>query len=82
MLALTEYFGIPFNMPQGERTGVVKTPQGGPVNLRTGPSTDSPVIITVPNGSRVTVYADVPGWYVVNYNGVDGYISRQYIVLS
>lgn len=81
VVALAEYFGIPFNMPQGESHGVVRT-QGGPVNLRSGPSTNAAVITRVPNGSAVTVYADVPEWYVVNYNGTDGYINKRYIVLN
>ena len=78
VLALTEYFGIPFNMPQGEATGVVRT-RGGNVNLRSGPSINSRVVASVPNGSRVTVYADVPEWYVVQYNGIDGYINKQFL---
>lgn len=80
VLALTEYFGIPFNVPQGTMRGRVQT-QGGAVNLRNGPSLSAAVIGRVPNGSTVTIYADGPDWYVVNYNGTDGYISKRYVVL-
>ncbi len=81
VLALTEFFGIPFNMPEPVRYGTVVTPRGGPVNLRSEPSTSSAVVGLVPNGATVTVYSEVPGWYVVNYNGAEGYISAQYVIL-
>lgn len=82
VLALTEYFGIPFNMPQAVRYGTVTTPGGGGVNIRSEPALESYVIATVPNGASVTIYAEVPGWYVVNYNGTEGYMSSRYVTVQ
>ncbi len=82
VLALCEYFGIPFNMPQPLRYGTVSTPGGGSVNLRSGPELDSPVIASVPNGATVAIYAEVPDWYVVRYNNADGYMSKTFITVN
>ena len=44
------------------------------LNLRTGPSTDSGIIMTVPVGSTVDVtYIWSDEWYAVEYNGAYGY---------
>ena len=80
VLGLSEYFGIPFNMPQTERRGVVSTPNGGAVNIRIDPDIYSEVIGTVPSGSEIIIYAEVPDWYVVRYGDMEGYMSKQYIM--
>ena len=79
VLALAEYFGIPFNMPQTEKTGIVRTPNGGSVNIRVDPDIYSQVIGSAPNGATVTIYAEVPDWFVVRYGDIEGYMSKQYI---
>ncbi len=79
VLALAEFFGIPFNLPQTVRTGRVRTPQGGGVNLRADPDIYSTVLTVVPNNSVVTIYAEVPDWYVVKYGNLEGYMSKDYI---
>ncbi len=79
--SLTEYFGIPFNYPQPIRVGSVRT-NGGHLNVRTRPSTDAFVVGRIPNGAEVTVYATVPGWYLVQYGGIVGYSAAQYIQLA
>lgn len=76
--SLTEYFGIPFNTPQPIVTATVAT-RGSNLNVRYGPSTDTSIVGSIPNGSEVVVYAQVPGWAVVGYNGVVGYVSSQYL---
>lgn len=45
------------------------------VNLREGPSTSDDVILTLPNGARVTAVAATPtdGFYQVSYNGEVGW---------
>lgn len=78
VLSLTEYFGIPFNMPQPITVASVAT-NGGNLNVRTRPSTDSFIVGRIPNGSEVTVYAQLPGWLLVGYNGIVGYVSADYI---
>jgi N-acetylmuramoyl-L-alanine amidase len=76
--SLTEYFGIPFNTPQPIFTASVAT-RGSNLNIRYAPSTSSDIIGSIPNGAEVTVYATIPDWAVVGYNGIVGYVSSQYL---
>ena len=78
VLSLTEYFGIPFNMPQPITVASVAT-NGGNLNVRTRPSLDAFIVGRIPNGSEVTVYATLPDWTLVGYNGIVGYVSSRYI---
>ncbi len=82
VLALAEYFGIPFNLPQNERRGIVRTQSGGAVNIRVDPDLYSQVIGTVPSGQTVTIYAEVPDWYVVRWQNLEGYMSKDYIQIN
>lgn len=77
-LSLTEYFGIPFNSPQPIFTTTVAT-RGGNLNIRYNPSTEAPIVGTIPNGAEVTVYAQIPDWSVVGYDGIVGYVSSQFL---
>ncbi len=81
VLSLTEYFGIPFNTPQPITVANVVT-NGGNLNVRTRPSGDAFIVGRIPNGGEVTVYARVPGWALVGYNGIVGYASDSYINFS
>ena len=78
VFSLTEYFGIPFVMPTPVRTGYVRTNSGN-LNLRSLPNTSSYIKTRMPNGAAVTVYGEIPGWYVVEYNGNVGYAKAEYI---
>lgn len=78
VLSLTEYFGIPFNYPQPIYTTTVAT-KGSNLNIRYAPSTQSSVVGKIPNGAEVVVYANIPGWAVVGYNGIVGYASSKYL---
>jgi N-acetylmuramoyl-L-alanine amidase len=78
VLSLTEYFGIPFNNPQPIYTSSVST-RGGYLNVRYTPSLQGAVIGKIPNGAEVTVCANLPGWALVNYNGVVGYVSSEFL---
>lgn len=79
VLSLTEYFGIPFNMPQPILVATVAT-NGGNLNLRTEPSLNSTVIAKIPNGAEVTVYSQGLDWDVVGYNGAVGYVYNDFIM--
>ena len=78
VLSLTEYFGIPFNYPQPIYVTNVAT-RGGNLNVRYTPSTTASIIGSIPNGAEVTVYANVPGWALVGYNGLVGYVNSSYL---
>ena len=78
VLSLTEYFGIPFNYPQTIYVTNVVT-RGSNLNVRYNPSTNASVIGSIPNGAEVTVYNNLPGWALVEYNGVVGYVNSSYL---
>ena len=82
VLALTEYFGIPFREPgaSGRRQGVVRL-TSGTLNLRAEPSLEGDVIASIPNGATVDVVGDLGDWYAVEYQGVDGYVSKVFVDL-
>ena len=78
VLSLTEYFGIPFNTPQPITIANVVT-NGGNLNVRTRPSTDAFIVGRIPNGSEIAVYARIPDWALVEYNGIVGYARDSFI---
>lgn len=51
----------------------------GSVNMRTGPSTGYAKVTTLPAGARIFVGGNVGGWYQVTYNGVNGFVSSNYV---
>lgn len=69
-------------------TGTVVT-GGSALNMRNGIGTANTVLLTIPNGTQITVLdtaagADADGapWYKVSYNGVEGYVLAGYIALG
>ncbi len=78
VLALTEYFGIPFVAPRPVQTGTVKVNQGW-LNIRQYPNLNAPILGKAWNDTPITIYGEWEGWYVVNYEGIVGYASSQYI---
>jgi uncharacterized protein YraI len=49
------------------------------VNLRDGPSTDYPVIMTLPASAAVEVEGCAQGWCKVDYSGAAGWMSEDYL---
>ena len=78
VLSLTEYFGIPFNYPQPIYVANVAT-RGSNLNVRYTPSATSPIVGRIPNGSEVTVYANLPNWSLVGYNQTIGYVRSDFL---
>lgn len=78
VLSLTEYFGIPFNYPQPIYVANVAT-RGSNLNVRYTPSATSPIVGRIPNGSEVTVYANLPNWSLVGYNQTVGYVKSDFL---
>lgn len=59
----------------------VRTLDGGPVNLRSQPSLNGPIIVTVPAGQTVKYLRDAGYWGEVRTpTGQQGYISNQFLV--
>lgn len=78
VLSLTEYFGIPFNYPQPIYVATVAT-RGSNLNVRYNPSASSAIVGSIPNGSEVTVYANLPDWALVGYNQTVGYVRNIFL---
>lgn len=76
---------ISWSAPQQQTyTGYVKT-SGSNLNLRSGASTSYKVLVSMPNGSALTVLdnkTQTNGFYHVKYNGYTGYASASYITFT
>ena len=81
VLALTEYFGIPFFEAENRRTGVVDV-EWGNLNVRARPNTSSAILAQAPSGAPITIINSASGWYLVNYNGTIGYVSSDFVTLT
>lgn len=78
VMSLTEYFEIPFVEPGPVRVGVVT---GDRVNVRNRPNTTAGIVGTLTRGDRVEIDGETFGWYVVRTNGMEGYVSVDFIDL-
>ena len=66
-------------MPYFEEATVI----GDEVNMRMRPSTDSPVITQLGEGTRIGVFCEEQdGWYRIIYGNYRGYISSEYVFLA
>ena len=80
VLSLTDFFDIPFIQPVPIRSGRVNT-DGASLNIRNRPTTNSYVKGRIPDGAVVTVYGGANGWYVIEYDGIVGYVDASFINL-
>lgn len=82
--SLCDYFGIPFIEAGAIRQGLVVTENSG-LNIRDYPSLNGKIIGSIPANSVITIYGTFYGadtnWYVVNYNGIIGYSSAEFIAV-
>lgn len=78
VLALTEYFGIPFIQPQNPKQGVVNL-RYGTLNVRSAPSLGATIVGTLKDGDVVTVLGRWNDWYVVEFGDTTGYAYADYI---
>lgn len=80
VLSLTEYFGIPFLYPTSQRQGVVDV-NWGYLNIRSRPSTSAPVIARAYDGARLNILNQYQDWYLVSFDGTEGYANSDFITL-
>ena len=78
--SLCDYFGIPFVNAGAIRRGTVTT-DGSNLNIRSYPSLSGKIIGKMPDGAKVWINGEVNGWYIINYNGINGYASSDYITI-
>ena len=80
VLALTEYFGIPFFETEHRRPGMVDV-EWGNLNIRARPNTSAAVVAQAPDGAPLTIINTANGWHLVNYNGAIGYASSRFVTV-
>ena len=52
------------------------------LNLRTGAGLTNPIITTMPRGATVVVKSNKDGWCRVEYNGMEGFASADYLKIK
>ncbi len=72
------YFGLPFVDASAPRMGTVATDRGS-LNIRSRPDLTASILTSAPKGAPITILGQWRDWYIVNYNGVDGYAASRYI---
>lgn len=77
-LSLTEYFGIPFYESESNRSGIVDV-SWGVLNIRARPDPDAPILAQAPDNASLAILNFSDGWALVNYSGIIGYASREFI---
>ena len=78
VLSMTQYFGLPFIPYTATRAAVVTT-EGGNLNIRAYPSSDSAVNTVAPNGAELSVLGQYGPWYSVYYEGTAGFSFSEYV---
>lgn len=80
VLSLTEFFGLPFLMPQPERAAVVDI-SWGTLNIRDRPNRSAPILATAYDGAGLTVLNQWQGWDLIRFHNVLGWASGDFVTL-
>lgn len=80
VLSITEFFGLPFLAPIPLGKAVVDVTYGA-LNLRSEPSLEGEILAQLPDGLVITVINQWQDWYLVDYQGKKGYVSRDYVTI-
>lgn len=64
----------------GDKMGYEARVTGGALNLRAEPYTSAPRLAQIPDGTVITVKAEISGWGQTEYNGKEGYVMTQYLM--
>lgn len=75
MQKYTDY-KTPESEPDTQETGVITAES---LNVRTGPGTSYESIGYLHNGDKVTILGESNGWYKINYNGQEAWVSGKYV---
>jgi len=68
------------NNQEGREDHMLKTFQTiENLNLRNGPSSQEPLLFTIPKGEEVSVVSEAGTWYEVNYQSYTGYVDSAYL---
>ena len=78
--SVARYFDLPFLEPQPPRNAFVDVAWGS-LNIRSRPSTSSPILARAYDGAQLTVWNQYQGWFVVSFGNLFGYASAAYVTL-
>lgn len=79
--AVAQFFDLPFLSPQPPQRAVVDL-NWGSLNVRSAPNTASDIVVTVQDGTHLTVWNRYQNWFVVEWSGVSGFALQQFITLE
>ena len=77
---ILQYLDLPLAQPQQPQSARA-TLASGALNVRARPNTGSRILVSVPNGDRLTVLGVTGSWYVVRYGSITGYAASRYVTL-
>lgn len=63
------------------KTGIGIVEVGG-LRLRAKPNTDAEILANASKGDNVVIIREVDGWYLVDYNLIIGYMSKDYVTFK
>lgn len=79
-VSVADFLGVREGEPSGARTGIVTT-QSSNLNMRAEPSTNAEVIARIPKGTRINILGEDNGWYLISYNGRQGYVFSNFVTI-
>lgn len=79
--SVTDFLGVLEQEPTTPQMGLVTT-QNTALNIRRQPTTSAAVIGQAPKGSVVNILGQDGSWYLIIYNGLQGYVDSRYITLQ
>ena len=78
--SVSDFLGVLEEEAAAPRQGRVTT-QNTALNIRSQPSVNSQVIGQAPRGAILTVLGTEGSWYLINYNGLQGYVSSNFVTI-
>jgi len=66
-------------LTSGSSIAIVTTQNGGKVNVRSGPGSSYSSVGKLASGTQVNVLLKGNGWYMISANGLEGFMSTQYL---
>lgn len=79
--SVADYFGMTLVDPNPTQTAIVVT-EGGRLNIRNSPNLQGKIIGQAPNGATMQIKGQSGEWYLVTYNGIEGYSYSKYLKLK
>lgn len=77
-VSVADYFGVPFIEPNRFARGIV-TVDYGTLNVRSGPSINTPIVGSLSDGEIVNILEAENGWYRIRRGDTSGYVNARFI---